>query len=252
VQKKKDKDNSKKNEKEKKNDPKKSELLQLKKKIIELKKSIVYTNALDNKLVEVELNTTPRTSRTFRSLDLFTDRLYDEIDIDKFHGNTLLLPSNRSASNTNRTGKSVRFDEALERGNLRLYAADMSGMSGRGDTAKTILKATDSKTTKQSAQIDPMVNEEVNKKYEHLLDKLEWLKGEGSTSRRNITGRSDVQENFFSLSLPLTPRSIDGTPFSNIAFDVLRTAEEDGVISKFESKSLEMINDKINLDFLDE
>ena len=221
----------------KENVKRKSAMNELTKKMLELKKRIVYTNTIDQKLVEVELNTTPRTPRTFRSMDLFTEHFYEKtIGSDTFNSNTLLLTNRSQTLNTNRTAKSVRFeDESKEN-------------KPKSEEYTPKLETGNSKKLNKIKEDDFLLENAVNDKYKHIVDYLEWSRA----SVNNLKSSDDITDNLFSLSLPFTPRSIEGTAVSDITFDAFRATANKNVISKYESKSLEAINDKINLDFLSE
>lgn len=209
------------------NPNRKKQLEKIKSKIIELKKSIVYSKTIDNKIVEIELNT-PRTFRsnysgmgtendalsTYRSLNNFefSNNFSKHLHSTETNENLNLL-TNRSDMPTNRTVKSVRFDDEDKKDNK-----------------------------------DYLTDKAVKKHYKHLIDLVSKRKKDNfDDSMGNSSSLNETQElSVFSLSLPLTPRSIQGYSLA----DSDRSHLTD--ISKPESKSLESIYDKINSDFLKE
>jgi hypothetical protein len=225
------------------NAKRKKDLLELKRKIIELKKTIVYTNTIDSKLIDIELNTTPRTPRTFSSLDFYNDGLYENFILNdipsdtNYNQNTFLL-TNRSTNtmNTNRTNKSVRFDD--ESRNTRENLDQMN------------LQMTGDKNLDKKIETDYLLDKAVSNRYKNLIDFLK-------SSNRSVNNMKTSDDGLFSLSLPLTPRSLNGMPIDESTVDALSKIKseysllgKETIISKKESKSLEQINDKINMNFL--
>lgn len=196
--------------------------------MIDLKKKIVYEKKYGDKLIDIELNT-PRSlrsglnsGRNFQSNFDSTISTTKSLNNSDFFGNTAYLDyltknrnqdenqngllTNRSLMLTNRTNKSVRFEDSNEDKNKKL---------------------------------DPLTNDAVNTRYKKLVTTINSARStESDPASMNSTALST------SNSLPLTPRSMDGTilsDFSNYEF-----------LDKQASKSLESLVDKINLDFIRE
>lgn len=179
---------------------------------------------MDNKLVEIELNT-PRTFRSgYNSSRIHENEMFSFTSQSLIETNAKYLSlneindiqlTNRSALLTNRTNKSVRFDD--------------EDKSDKNDENK----------------IDYLLNKAVNQRYKNLIDLVNLSKNGFQSSNNN---NEDI--NLFSLSLPLTPRSIDGVSLVEQTIDTSRSNITS--ISKLSSKSLESIYDKINMDFIKE
>lgn len=198
---------------------------ELKRRVNDLKKSIVYTNSLDSKIVEKELNTTPRVPLmdTFRNSDLLQHTL-DSSDF-KFDSAMLFL-------NTNRTGrKSVRFEDSENNNN----------------TAPLIV--TDNKKLNKRLETDQKLDNALNTKYKKLLNMVELSRNSSSLLKSN-----EEYNSIFSVSLPVTPRSIKGVSLDNLAYNPKANTNIDNeiVISKRESYKLDIIENKIKTDFLKE
>jgi len=205
-----------------KNPKRNNQLLELRKKIIELKKDMLYSKTLHDKLVELDMNSPrllknsylPSNLSTFRSLNTdfgFTERGVGEEDLkDDFKfTNQLIL-------NTNRTNKSVHFEES------------QSMMSEHDNT----LKSSGSNKSNQQEQNDHLLNKAVNQRYKNLVELF---------TKNNQTDILN-NENFLSLSLPLTPRSLTmESEYSDVTY-----------ISKKTSKSIESINENYSLKFVAE
>ena len=153
---------------------------ELKKRIIELKKNILYAKMIEEKIVEFELNT-PRTFRTNDGMSTFRSLNLDEIN--NFYGlqqsNSYLFDTKRDGQLllTNRSNKSVRFDNEYDEHNDEKYE----------DIEKN--------------KIDSLTEEETSGKYKQL---------------QSLVDKIDKKEtSSLSLSLPTTPRSVNLSDSSN-------------------------------------
>ncbi|CAF0746137.1 unnamed protein product [Brachionus calyciflorus] len=206
------------------NNPKrKKDFEKLKNKLIELKKDIVFSKSVDNKLLEIELNT-PRailSSRSGRDVEkeLISMSTFREWTSYLSNNETLRLDldfTNRSdLMLTNRTLKSVRFDDETKK----------------------------NEKNEEEKNIDPLTDKAVKQRYQTLIEMV-------NKSRLNNTtlGNNSQDLNLFSLSLPLTPRSIDGKSLP----EYTKLADDTNItyVSKNTSRSLQDISDKINKDFI--
>ena len=205
-----------------KNPKRNNQLLELRKKIIELKKDMLYSKTMHDKLVELDMNSPrllknsylPSNLSTFRSFN--TDFGFIERGVGEEELREDFKLTSQSGLNTNRTNKSVHFED------------NQSRMSDPENTLKT----SDSNKTEQQEQNDYLLNKAVNQRYKNLFELF---------TKNNQT---DVlnNENFLSLSLPLTPRSLTmESEYSDVTY-----------ISKKTSKSIESINENYSLKFVAE
>ena len=174
------------------NPKKKQELIELKHKIVDLKKDMIFKKMVDDKFVFSELNT----PRSFRSAD-FSDDLLQSVrsfnsDPDILTSNRLKLTDpNRTLTNddqlqlTNRTNKSVRFDNTLNM-NSTLNDTLNSTTNVNNETADG----------KSKSETDEVSERAVNKRYQRIIELLGKEKKAGD----------DLS---LSLSLPLSSRSFD-------------------------------------------
>ena len=106
------------------NSKKKKELIELKKKILSLKKSMLYAKVIDEKLVNLEAMDTFRSGQisTFRSFtESLSDQTFRDVDDSGFNldnsnyfnenKNSSIVESKKYMILTNRTNKSVHFDD---------------------------------------------------------------------------------------------------------------------------------------------
>jgi hypothetical protein len=192
------------------NTNRKNNLIELKKKIIELKRNMLYEKTVDDKMTEIELNS----ARTYRSTNLndYVQSTYRSFIFDD-QDNIL---TNRSGGLllTNRTNKSVNFDDNVQ-------------VSSRYNQNNNELEENNKK-------LDYLTDKAVKTKYQNLINHLNSKGG----IKNKMTGDT------FSLSLPLTPRSLDLTARTNLS--------DESYISKSASKSLENLNQQLSQQFIQE
>lgn len=183
---------------------------------------MLYSKTMHDKLVELDMNSPrllknsylPSNLSTFRSFN--TDFGFIERGVGEEELREDFKLTGQSGLNTNRTNKSVHFED------------NQSRMSDPENTLKT----SDSNKTEQQEQNDYLLNKAVNQRYKNLFELF---------TKNNQT---DVlnNENFLSLSLPLTPRSLTmESEYSDVTY-----------ISKKTSKSIESINENYSLKFVAE
>ncbi len=192
------------------NTNRKNNLIELKKKIIELKRNMLYEKTVDDKMTDIELNS----ARTYRSTNLndYAQSTYRSFIFDDQDN----LLTNRSGGLllTNRTNKSVNFDENVQ-------------VSSR-------LNENNEKFEDKNKKLDYLTDKAVKTRYQNLINHL------NSTNiiKNKTTGDT------FSLSLPLTPRSLELTARTNLS--------DESYISKAASKSLENLNEQFSRQFIQE
>lgn len=98
-----------------KNPNQKKELDKIKNKVLELKKSIVYSKSIDSKLFETELNTSRSDYNSRKNLDQELSAISTYRELTNF----IMKDKTKKAfidesEMTNRTNKSVRFNETVE------------------------------------------------------------------------------------------------------------------------------------------
>lgn len=185
---------------------------------------MLYSKTLHDKLVELDMNSPrllknsylPSNLSTFRSFNNdfgFVERggVGEEELRDDFKF------TNQSGLSTNRTNKSVHFEDSQS-----MMSEPENTLKSSGTTNKT----------EQQEQNDYLLNKAVNQRYKNLVELF---------TKNNQT---DVlnNENFLSLSLPLTPRSLTmESEYSDVTY-----------ISKKTSKSIESINENYSLKFVAE
>ncbi len=206
-----------------KNPKRNNQLLELRNKIVELKKDMLYSKTLHDKLVELDMNSPrllknsylPSNLSSFRSLN----RDFGFVEQGEMSQGDLREDfkfNQQSLLNTNRTNKSVHFEDE------QLMMSD----------PENTLKSSGISRTEQQEQNDSILNKAVNQRYKNLVELF---------AKNN---RTDVlsNERFLSLSLPLTPRSLTmESEYSDVTY-----------ISKKTSKSIESINENYSLKFVAE
>ena len=226
---------------------------------------MLYSKTIDEKLIEIELNST-RTHRSGGALNStrsstnsnsfrfstylqnpnlsYADILahankndnknksdtnlnLDNNNNNNFNENNLL--TNRSLLLTNRTNKSVRFDdEQNEQNQLQI-------------TRNSNIDQNEIDVVNEKNKMDYLQNQAVNKRYKTLTDFF---------SNDMKSTASDTNISPFSLSLPLTPRSLDG--LTHIDLSKNPNLDDSSFISKEMSKSLESIYKEYNRTFIQE
>ncbi len=171
---------------------------------------MLYEKTVDDKMTEIELNS----ARTYRSTNLndYVQSTYRSFIFDD-QDNIL---TNRSGGLllTNRTNKSVNFDDNVQ-------------VSSRYNQNNNELEENNKK-------LDYLTDKAVKTKYQNLINHLNSKGG----IKNKMTGDT------FSLSLPLTPRSLDLTARTNLS--------DESYISKSASKSLENLNQQLSQQFIQE
>ena len=260
-----------------------NDLIELKKQILNVKKNMLYFKTMDDKLIETELNSsrTPRsgdlnssrsngsnsfrfnsylqnpnlnyadilsnanaarhldlnninTARSENSLnyELNNDKSYIDFlfNVNLFAENDLLLTNRSVLTNlalTNRTNKSVRFDDQ-----------NKSEKNLKPLTRNSNIDENEISLVNEKARLDPLTNQAVNERYKVLTDMVS-----------NLKSPRDADTSPFSLSLPLTPRSLDGL---TVDLSNNPNVDESSFISKEMSKSLENIYKEHNETFIKE
>lgn len=143
------------------------------------------------------------TMSTYREWSNYLENNNESLKLD-------LQFTNRSEMLTNRTNKSVRFDNEV-------------------------------KSEENEIKIDPLTDKAVNQRYQNLIEKVNKLRALNSS----INNSQDL-----SLSLPLTPRSIEGNSLPD--YSKFSEFAEVTFVSKATSRSLQNLSDKINKDFIKE
>jgi hypothetical protein len=253
------------------------DLLEIKKQVLNMKKNMLYSKTLDDKIIEIELNSSrshqsggsnssrstngnsfrfsnylqnpnlnyadilmnSNANRTekFLNLDLTSKSDTFNLNDDKSYIDYLFNANlfsedpqltNRSLLLTNRTNKSVRFDEEVDTKSKRL-------------TRNSNIDENEISQINQNSRLDPLTNQAVNERYKKLTDMVS-----------NIKNPNDHEDSPFSLSLPLTPRTPTSTGGLTLDLSMNPSLNESSFISKEMSKSLESIYKQHNETFIKE
>lgn len=196
-----------------KSEKRRQEMTELKRHMLELKRSMIYSRAIDNKLNEIELST-PRTYKNMCSAYMENE------GVDLTHRSNATL-EHLAALNTNREG--IDDDSAA------LQATNRTNKSIRFDPGLDENKE-ENKIEPPKRETDAVTELAVKARYSRLV--------ELANNNKSVSKSGDP----LSLSLPLTPRSLNGYPID--------TTIEGDKISERNAKELELIENRINFDFI--
>ncbi len=174
-------------------------------------------------------NATKSDSEKFLNLNLNDDKSY--IDY-LFNANLVsdqdLQLTNRSLLLTNRTNKSVRFDDNQKSTHNTL-------------TTNSNIDMNEVDMLKENSLLDPLTNQAVNERYKKLNELVNTI---------NPSLNNDASP--FSLSLPITPRTPRSNDGLTIDLSSNQSLNESSFISKEMSKSLETLYKQHNETFIKE
>jgi len=139
--------------------------------------------------------------------------------------------TNRSLLLTNRTNKSVRFDD-----DQKPTQQTVNSM-----TQNSNIDLNEISMLKENSKIDPLTNQAVNERYRKLNELVSTIKPP-----------SNSDDSPFSLSLPLTPRTPRSNDGLTIDLSSNQSLNESSFISKEMSKSLESLYKQHNETFVQE
>jgi hypothetical protein len=252
--------------------------LEIKKQELNMKKNMLYSKTLDDKVIEIELNSSrshqsggsnssrsmngnsfrfsnylqnpnlnyadilmnSNANRTekFLNLDLTSKSDTFNLNDDKSYIDYLFNANlfseqdpqltSRSLLLTNRTNKSVRFDEEVDTKSKRL-------------TRNSNIDENEISQINENSRLDPLTNQAVNERYKKLTEMASHIKKP-----------TDPEDSPFSLSLPLTPRTPTSTGGLTLDLSMNPYLNESSFISKEMSKSLESVYKQQNEAFIKE
>ena len=213
---------------------KKQSLSELKKRIVEWKRALAYSKSLEDKAIEIELNTARLSSASGSPPFRFAGDTLTQ------HYQTMMMNTNRSSApmDTSRTQKSVHFD-----------ADGDAGGGGGGD-------ATARMADRYARLIELMDSERLAIDTARSMDDLTTAAAAKTTATTTATNDNDNSVNNMSskrfdlhLSLPPTPRSnID----SMFAPSSARSTSQCSYVSKATMRSIEHANDEWTKRFIQE